>query len=244
MSARSASFPSVRAAARIARRRGPERREVSDAGRPPRLHRRQLLVFAGAGIATASAAAGLRAFAADRLPPGTLVAGVDVGGRTRPDAAGLVRDRLAAFERAPVTLRLGERSWTPAAADLGLAVDYEATVASAAEAAGAADSVRRWLAVLDPSGEQRTAAVAIRFDEARMRAYLERLNREVTVPPRDARLVATADGVAVEAEEAGSAIAIDEAASRIMSAVERLEPTEVLLSLEPTSPRRCWRRGP
>ncbi len=85
-------------------------------------------MVAGAGIvAAASAPVMLRG---KRLARGTVMAGIDVGGRRPADAIDLFRNRLAAFERNPVVLRHGERSWAPAVDELGLEIDYDAIIAS------------------------------------------------------------------------------------------------------------------
>ncbi|SCG51582.1 VanW family protein [Micromonospora inositola] len=100
--------------------------------------RRRLLLAGGmtAAVLAAVAGAGAYAYAGD-VPRGTTVLGAELGGRSRTDA---VRELRAALERrsaelsAPVRVTVGERTAEIKPADVGLAVDVEATVAAAAAA--------------------------------------------------------------------------------------------------------------
>lgn len=103
---------------------------------PVRNRRRRWLA---AGVATAlmlalvGATAGYALAAA--VPRGTSVLGIDLGGKSRADAAVALRTGLAAqVEKlsAPLTVHIGEQTTTVQPQDVGLAVDVDATVAAAA----------------------------------------------------------------------------------------------------------------
>lgn len=199
-----------------------------------RLDRRTLLV-AGAGIVAAAAAPVV--LRGERLASGTMLAGIDVGGRRPADAIDLLRERMAAFERNPVVLRHGERSWTPAANELGLAIDYDATVAVAGRT-GATEIGGRLRSLFDPAWERRVAPVAIRIDEARLRGYLDRMNGEVSTPPRDARLVVDGAVVTVVGGQAGTEIDRDAAIRSVVRSLEGLVPADVVIPLASVPPTR------
>ncbi|WP_433497684.1 VanW family protein [Sphaerimonospora sp. CA-214678] len=67
-----------------------------------------------------------------RILPGTTVLGVDIGGLTRAEAAGDLRERLYAQTRAPIIIRQGTRRLTVNPQDAGLSLDVDATLALAA----------------------------------------------------------------------------------------------------------------
>lgn len=103
--------------------------------------RRRALTVAAIIVALLMGVGGTAAYAADdEIPRGTSVLGVDIGGRSRADAAEALRAGLAGqadLLNAPVRVRLGDDGEIVEIdpADVGLTVDVDATV-TAAEAAG------------------------------------------------------------------------------------------------------------
>ena len=100
----------------------------------PRNRRTRRLVAIGVVAGLLLAAGGTAAYAySGEVPRGTRVLGVDVGGRSRTDAAAALRDELARRAGqlgAPVPVRLGERTGQVTPDEVGLVVDVEATVAA------------------------------------------------------------------------------------------------------------------
>ena len=85
------------------------------------------LVVLGLILVLGLAYVGVAWWVSDRVPTGTTVAGVDVGGQTRDEAVATLTAGLADAGEAPVTLssRAGDVELGPA--ELGVAVDVEAT---------------------------------------------------------------------------------------------------------------------
>lgn len=100
--------------------------------------RRWMMLAAGLAIAVLAAGGAVAVFAyRGDVPLGTTVLGVDIGGMSRAEAAGALRaelDRRADTLNAPVPVQVGEQSLEINPADVGLAVDVEATVAAAVAA--------------------------------------------------------------------------------------------------------------
>jgi vancomycin resistance protein YoaR len=69
---------------------------------------------------------------ASKLPAGTTVAGIDVGGMTRNEAVRLLSRRGAAIEHAPVRFTAAGRSFSLTASQLGVQPDWRQAVAVAA----------------------------------------------------------------------------------------------------------------
>ncbi|MEU4641062.1 VanW family protein [Micromonospora sp. NPDC023814] len=120
---------------------GDEPEPVVPAGRPgggSRSRRVRLLLAAGVATAVLASVAGVGAYAyAGDVPRGTTVLGAELGGKSRADAARELRaalDRRAGELAAPLSVRVGERTAEIVPAEVGLAVDVDATVAAAAEA--------------------------------------------------------------------------------------------------------------
>lgn len=65
---------------------------------------------------------------ADRVYPGTSVAGIDVSGMTRDDVSIAMEARFLDFSETPLTLTAGEQTFDVSVAELGVELDTEATV--------------------------------------------------------------------------------------------------------------------
>ncbi|WKU02904.1 VanW family protein [Micromonospora sp. HUAS LYJ1] len=108
-------------------------------GGPGPWWRRGRLLLAGgmtAAVLAGVVGAGAWAYAGD-VPRGTSVLGTELGGRSRADAARELRAELekrAATLDAPLTVVVGENRAEIKPADVGLAVDVDATVAAATDA--------------------------------------------------------------------------------------------------------------
>ncbi|MGX7669246.1 VanW family protein [Plantactinospora sp. DSM 117369] len=103
----------------------------------PRRRLRRILLAGGVAaavlVATGGATAGY-AYAGE-VPRGTSVLGVDLGGKSRAEAAQALRADLASRASTfstPVQVRIGDQTGEVSPATVGLAVDVEATVAAAA----------------------------------------------------------------------------------------------------------------
>src|SRR6478609_1292640 len=79
-----------------------------------------------AGYAAAYYAAG------DKVPRGTTIAGVDVGGRTPADAEQALREGLADREDNPIAVTFEGETTELVPDEVGLSVDYAASVAAVA----------------------------------------------------------------------------------------------------------------
>ncbi|MFJ6200216.1 VanW family protein [Micromonospora sp. NPDC092111] len=144
--------------------------------------RRGRVLLAG-GVTTAVLAgvvgAGAWAYAGD-VPRGTSVLGTELGGRSRADAAKELRAELekrAATLNAPLSVVVGENRAEIAPADVGLAVDVDATVTAAAGAQ--AHPVDRLFG-------SRAVQPVVTVDAARLDAALRKIlgkqGRDMTMP--------------------------------------------------------------
>lgn len=181
-----------------------------------------LLVAGGWGAAYA--------VAGDKVPRGTTVAGVDVGGRTQADAERALEAGLADRLDEPIAVSVGSFTEDVTPTEAGLSLDVGASV----EAAGGGRSwkpSRLWGYFtggddLDP---------IVRVDEAEMDSLLDRLGSEAGTLPKDGGLEFDGSEVSRVEPEAGEAIDPDEAAAAITAAYLADDPT-VELSLVETAP--------
>ncbi|WNM42118.1 VanW family protein [Micromonospora halotolerans] len=149
-------------------------------GKPGRSRRRMLLA-GGIVAAVVAAGTGLGTYAyAGDVPRGTTVLGTELGGRSRAEAARALDAELArraATLNAPIAVTVGEKRAELKPADVGLAIDVDATVAAAA--AAEAHPVSRLVG-------SRTVEPVVTVDTARLETALRTAmgdqGREMTMP--------------------------------------------------------------
>lgn len=96
---------------------------------PRRRRRRGLLIGGGIGLLVLVAAYfGAAYYLGDRVPQDTRVAGVEIGGMTVPEAEAALEEGLADVETMPVVVSAGDSQAQIDPAEVGLALDAEATV--------------------------------------------------------------------------------------------------------------------
>ena len=143
----------------------------------------------------------------DKVPRGTTISGVDVGGRTRDQAAEVLRDGLGEAAARPITATVGSDQVTIQPAEAGLALDVDASLAQT----GAARSWSpQWMWRYFTGGDDLEAVVAV--DEPAMSAYLQELSDSHGRPSRDGQV--SFDGTQVKVRQALSGSHLDAAAAQ------------------------------
>lgn len=124
-----------------------------------------LALLAGGGYVAAYFAAG------DKVPAGTSVAGVDIGGHSPSSAVETLRAGLADRAATPFTVTINGRSQQVRPGQVGLSVDYAATVRSAG-------AERSWRPshIWDYFTAGTSHAPVVTLDQAKLAALLRRLD--------------------------------------------------------------------
>ncbi len=163
-----------------------------------------LLVVLGGSYAAGYALAG------DNLPRNTVIEGVKVGGLTAEVAEAKLREGLAGRATAPLTITAGTASLQATPAELGLDVDYAASVAAAG--GGRTANPVEIVEVLFGGGD---LPAVVTVAQAKLDAQLATLAEQVDVAPTDAalayakgapRITPAVDGKAVQPAETRDAV--------------------------------------
>jgi vancomycin resistance protein YoaR len=139
-----------------------------------------LLVVVGLVLLLAGGWTAAYLVAGDKVPRGTSVAGVDIGGRSQAAAAEVLESGLADRVNAPINVTIEDQTEAILPEDAGLSVDYTASVA----AAGAEQSWspgRLW--EYFTGGDDLDAVVVV--DEAAMQSTIAELTESVGTPAQD-----------------------------------------------------------
>lgn len=171
-----------------------------------------IAVLAGVFVLLAVAYVGLHYLASDRLPRGTTISGVDVGGRTPDEAEVALREGLASRVNQPldITIEGQPRAVLPETA--GLSVDYPASIGENEPTGWSPASLWNFYV----GGEERDAVVLV--DEAKLTAVLDEVAAQVASPAtegaitfRGTQVVVTEPAIGRELDTAAAAIAVQEA---------------------------------
>lgn len=170
-----------------------------------------LVLLVGGGYAAAYGMAG------DKVPRGTTISGVDVGGLTRDAAIEELEQAFGDRADRPITVSVesaaGEKTDEVTPSEIGLGVDYEASV----DAAGAGESwspARQW--DYFTGGDDVEAVVDI--DEELLDEQLTALSEGLGTPPKDGEVRFTRNGVKAVDPVPGEAVDLDAAEDAIVAA--------------------------
>jgi vancomycin resistance protein YoaR len=142
-----------------------------------------------------------------KVPRGTTVAGVDIGGRDRTAAASALAHAVRIQGQEPITVSVGTVTTQVAPQDAGLSIDYVATVARAL-GPRSWDPRRLWRYYV--GGDELDPVVQV--DYRKMDALLRLLGEQAGQPARDAGISLTDGQIALTQPQNG--VAIDEALAR------------------------------
>ena len=179
---------------------------------------------------TALVAAGLTVFAlgvggsfvlaGSDVPQGVRVAGTDLGGMSRAEAAQAVRAALGPQTSAPVQLVAAGERLTLDPASAGLALDVDAIVDEAASA-GLADRLRGLF------GADRNVAPVTSVDDARLRSALTTAAEGFDREPREGSVRLRGTEPVAVAPQPGRTLQVDAAAAAVRSGWPTAAPLEV-----------------
>lgn len=177
-------------------------------GQPSRAPR-ALLMVGGIVVVLAGLYTGAQWLYADKVPTGTQVAGVDIGGLTRSEAVTQLTDGLAPRTREPIQVTAGEAQTTVDPAAAGLSLDADRTVSTLT--GFSMSPARLWSHLF--GGRDVEPVVAV--DDAKLKEAVAGLVDGLAVPPVDGTVgfsgetpVATpaVDGTTVPADAATEAL--------------------------------------
>jgi hypothetical protein len=168
--------------------------------------------------------------AGDKVPAGTRIGGVEVGGQSPSSAIDVLRSGLRDRARTPFTVTIDGKTQQVPPRDVGLAVDYVASVRQAGAGRGWSPS-RLWTyytggKALDP---------VVTLDQIRLASLLKRLGVSDGRSPTDGSVVFGHDGFSVSPPRTGLKLDPKIAAMAFWNAYLTDQPV-VALQMTPTPP--------
>jgi VanW like protein len=215
--------PSISAVARLTRgdgRPGPE----SEGGRVV------VALVLGLGLLAGGAYTAAYLVAGDRVPLGTTVGGVDIGGKSPSSAMQALHEGLAGRADTPFTVTINGRTQQVAPSQAGLAVDYAASVRSAG-------TERSWRPsrVWSYYTAGRSSNPVVTLDQDRLATLLKRLDHSDGRRARDGSVVFRRQRFTVRPPRPGLVLDPRAAGSAFLDAYLAEDPA-VALTMSQTAP--------
>ncbi|MCC6704317.1 MAG: VanW family protein, partial [Thermomicrobiales bacterium] len=191
------------------------------------------MVLSGAGALALVATSALPLRCNGKFYPGVVIAGVAIGGMTREEALIALEDRTGDFQQAAVTYVYEDRTWRFSASELGLTIDYEATL-DEAWGHGREDGVTgRYEALLDR--RSRTLAFVGRMNEDKLDSVLQEIAAELDLDPVDAVFTMDGTAIAISPEQTGRTLDVGVLRQLTVDGIGDLQPFTITLPVTVTA---------
>ncbi len=168
-----------------------------------------------------------------RIADGVRIAGIEVGGKTPRQAQWALEARANALASVPVTFRVGSRTWRLEPRRLGVRVDWDAAV-DAVRRQGEGFGPLRGFKRLDMRFFGADVAPPTQIYDAALRYWLDRIERAVDSPHREASIVLHGLTPAIVPSHTGRVLDRHAAAATIVRALAGLnrEPVGLPISVD------------
>ena len=191
------------------------------------------LIFAIALVGTFAAT---RLWYAGRIFPGVSVAGVDVGGLSPRAAGALLAERLTYPQHGKIVLKDGEQVWVASPAELGLALDPEASAQAAFEVGRADVLPAQVKAQIEAASSGVSLAPKLVFDQRAAFRYLSNIAGQIDKPAVDASLSLKGTEVMVTPGQSGRALDIQSSLVLITLQLQTLKDGVLDLYIRESAP--------
>jgi lipoprotein-anchoring transpeptidase ErfK/SrfK len=169
------------------------------------------VVIATLAAASVGALAWADSSAAGKLPAGSRVAGIDVGGLTQKAALARTTRLVTNLVERPVHVRLGDRTYTLSAQKAGVQVGLNGAIGRAVEAGREGSFLARGWRKISGKKLDRDLPARITVDRTAVRSFVTGIEREQALEPANAKLNITLTSVTVTAGKPGKRLAAREA---------------------------------
>jgi vancomycin resistance protein YoaR len=172
---------------------------------------------------------------AGRIVPGTVVAGVPLGGLDRASAEVRLRDELPALSSGHITVQFGSFQGRIEYADIGRDYDINAMLDQALAIGHQGDVFAQAQQQIRIALNGASVGARVKWDEAALEQQLQTLALQVDTPPVDATIARDGAGFAVQPSTDGWSVDPSTAWQQALATVATLSPADAQVSVDPVS---------
>ncbi|MFZ9857390.1 MAG: VanW family protein [Roseiflexaceae bacterium] len=173
-----------------------------------------------------------------RIYPNVTVLGVNVGGLSLTEAKQALEDHVRPFYETPIVLTFEDRTWGVTGEELGLTMNFDASLQQAYRIGRTRDMVVNMQTIQSVLQQGTEIPVTIVIDERKAQASVSRLASVIDKPAVDPRLQATGTSLWVIPGETGRMMLVDETVARIREVLPTLVPNQpVTVATKSLAPR-------
>lgn len=173
----------------------------------------------------------------DRIYPAVRIAGVPVGGMSFAEARAVVGARAEEIETTTATFTYKGRTWTPALKELGVHVDVESTLDAAFQIGRESNARQRLSTAWSLLRNDRSLPLQVRLDASELNAWLDRVDVDLGVTPKDAALVVENGTVRIDPEVNGLIVDRTQLTEQVVATLRTLTPPTATLPVITKQPR-------
>jgi len=167
-----------------------------------------LATLAAASVGALALASGT---VAGKLPEGSKISGVAVGGLTKDEALALANRRVAALITRPVYVQLGEKRYTLTAQQANVKVDIRRPVEQLYAAGEKGSFLKRGFREITGEKSKSNLPANVTINRSAIGAFIGRIEKEQALKPVDAGIKLTLTKVSVSPSKAGRRLAARDA---------------------------------
>jgi vancomycin resistance protein YoaR len=174
---------------------------------------------------------------AGRIFPGVSVAGVDLSGMTRQEAAVKLSEALSFSTTGKILFRDGEKAWIATPAELGMVFDPSSSAVTAYQLGRSGGPLKALSGQVHAGGAGVSVAPVIVFDQRVAYQYLTQISTQVNQPLVEASLKLEGTNVVTQPGQVGRELKIDATLVYLAAQLQTFSDGEVPLVVQEIQPQ-------
>ncbi|BCZ44836.1 exported protein [Clostridium gelidum] len=176
----------------------------------------------------------------NKIYPGVTVQDVDLGGMTKEEAKNKLTETFeAAIGNKKLSIIAGDKQYELIYSDIMPKCDIDGTVEQAYKFGKESGIFKKYRAIKNSDNEKNQISLGFSYDEEKLKAYEEKLQKDVTQSAKDATISIEKDKIVVKAGIEGKTINLDKLDNQLKDNIngELDSKDNVTVDLETTKPR-------
>jgi vancomycin resistance protein YoaR len=168
----------------------------------------------------------------DRVYPQVYVAGMNIGGMSRDDAMGVLQARAGEIEQGTIAFTFNGQTWNPTLSQIGVAVDYDATLDAALNVGREDDAWERVSSTAGLLRDEHQIPLSMTINRNTLAAWFQSVNDDLGITPHDAYIQIQNGEASIVPEVNGTVVDQAAAEAIVMQAISTLQPVATNLPTE------------